>query len=278
VLIGVLAVALLASGCDSGSARHPAASTSTVTAAGTQATTGTVVLRPVVAAKSDCAFSLVNDAFTGAHATASAIGWAGNQYGVVTCLGGRFYVQGDIGQAFGFGIYAGGPTDWVDADGYLPAQITSFTRRGVRVVITEFADRVELGGHAYVAVYCRVAVTNPTNGVVVANPGASPGLTALAIAPNRVGPRTSVVHDYVLAVDRFGNSYPWPSPRALAAAGSFRSALRAHARLLACAVEQDRAGERSRSRAERRLPQWLRLHDDRAPRDSLEHRCQQLPV
>ncbi len=27
---------------------------------------------------------------------------------------------------FSFGIYAGGPTEWVDADGYLPAQITTF--------------------------------------------------------------------------------------------------------------------------------------------------------
>ena len=63
------------------------------------------------AGKSNCAFNLVNDAFTGAYGTASAIGWAGNEHGVVTCLGGRFYVQGDINKAFGFGIYAGGADD-----------------------------------------------------------------------------------------------------------------------------------------------------------------------
>ena len=39
--------------------------------------------------------------------------------------------------------------------------------------LTEFADRVVLTGHAFVAVYCRVAVTNPTNGVAVANPSHS---------------------------------------------------------------------------------------------------------
>jgi hypothetical protein len=165
--------------------------------------------------------SLVNDAFTGAYGTASAIGWAGNAHGVVTCLGGRFYVQGDIGKAFGFGIYADTPTTWVDADGYLPAQITSFGRRGVAVVITEFADRIVLGGRVYVAVYSRVAVTNSTSAVAVANPFPSAGLVPLATAPNLVSPHTSVVHDYVLAVDRFGNGYPWPSPRALTAAGSF---------------------------------------------------------
>ncbi len=88
-------------------------------------------------------------------------------------------------------------------------------------MITEFADRVLLGGHAYVVVYCRVAVTNPTDGVVVADPFPSSGLVPLAIAPNRVRPHTASVHDYVLAVDRFGQSYPWPAPRALAGAGGF---------------------------------------------------------
>ena len=75
---------------------------------------------------------------------------------MTTCLGGSFYVQDGIDHAFGFGIYAGGPTSWVDADGYLPAQVTTFHRSRAVVTITEFADRVVLGGNPYVAVYCRV--------------------------------------------------------------------------------------------------------------------------
>ena len=218
LLIGAIVLACLASACDSGP--HKAAvpaSTSTTVAQPAR----TIVLARVTPGKTNCAMNLVNEAFTGAYATASAIGWAGNAHGVVTCLGGRFYVQDPFNRAFGFGIYGGGPTTWADADGYLPAQITSFSRQGAAVAITEFADRVVLGGNAYVAVYCRVAVKNPSNDVVVADPFPSPGLVPLATAPNRVGPHASVVHDYVLAVDRFGNSYPWPSPRALVAAGSF---------------------------------------------------------
>jgi hypothetical protein len=211
----VIVLACLASACESGS-HKTAASTSTVTHP-----TATIVLDPVTPAKSDCAFDLANDAFTGADGTASAIGWAGNSHGVVTCLGGRFSVQGRFNKALGFGIYAGTPTTWADADGYLPAQITSFSRDGVKVAITEFADRVELAGHAYVAVYARVAVTNPTDGDVVADPSPSAELVPLATAPDRVAPHASAVHDYVVAVDRFGGSEPWPSGRALAAAGSF---------------------------------------------------------
>ena len=61
-----------------------------------------------------------------------------------------------------------------------------------------------LGGDAFVAVYSRVAVTNPTDHVVEANPEPSPGLVQLDAAPDAVAPHTSVDHDYVVASDRFG--------------------------------------------------------------------------
>jgi hypothetical protein len=173
------------------------------------------------AAKYDCTFDGTTDAFTGADATASAIGWEGNQQGVVTCLGGTFLVQDGLYHDYGFGIYNGSPTTWSDLDGYLPAQVTTFHRAGATVAITEFADRDVIGGDAYVAVYSRVRITNPTGHAVTADPEASPGLVPLATAPDTVEPHASAVHDYVVAADRFGGEYPWPSDAALAAAGSF---------------------------------------------------------
>jgi hypothetical protein len=171
--------------------------------------------------KYECSFNVSTDAFTGAYGTASAIGWEGNAAGVTTCLGGSFVVQDGINKQFGFGIYTGTPTTWADADGYLPAQVTTFGHSGARVTVTEFADRVVLGGHPFVAVYCRVEVRNPTGHAVVADPDAAAGLVELRAAPDSVPPHGTTVHDYVLAVDRFGNSYPWPSVQALANAGGF---------------------------------------------------------
>jgi len=114
------------------------------------------------ASKYDCSLTVrpADAAFTGAEGTASEIGWEGNRQGVVTCLGGVFLIQDVLyknygigsGKNYGFGIYDGGPTTWTDAHGYLPAQITSFSRDGARVSITEFADRVVLDGAAFVAV------------------------------------------------------------------------------------------------------------------------------
>jgi hypothetical protein len=175
------------------------------------------------ATRYDCALTVrpAADAFTGADASGSEIGWEGNQQGVATCLGGVFFIQDGSYRNYGFGIYDGEPMTWTDADGYLPAQITSFSRDGARISITEFADRVVLSNAAFVAVYSRVAVTNPTDHPVEADPEPSQGLLSLATAPDTVHPHTTVDHDYVIAADRFGGTYPWPAPAALLAAGSF---------------------------------------------------------
>jgi hypothetical protein len=173
------------------------------------------------AARFACYYNVDTGAYNGAYGTASAIGWEGNGRGVVTCLGGAFFGQGDIEKDFGFGIYDGSATSWSDLDGYLPAQVTTFSRSGATVSITEFADRIVVGGHAFVAVYCRVAVDNPTARPVTADPDPSPGLVVLANAPNIVPAHGAAIHDYVVAVDRFGTSNPWPLAADLAGAGRF---------------------------------------------------------
>ena len=181
------------------------------------------------------------EAFTGADGTASAIGWEGNHQGVVTCLGGTFFVQDGINKNYGFGIYTGAPTTWADADGYLPAQITTFQTLGANVSITEFADQVVLGGDAYVAVYSRVAVRNPTD-----QPSSWPTRTPRrawcrsTTLPTRWSPTRRSIHDYVVAVDRFGHNYPWPTRAGAGRRRRLRPALRPHAELLEPAAGRDR--------------------------------------
>ncbi len=164
------------------------------------------------------------DAFTGADGTASAIGWLGDHNSVITCLGGTFVVQDGPGALFqndGFGVYDGQRTTWADADGYLPAQVTTFKDNGATVAITEFADEVVLGGQPYVAVYSRVHVANGGGHAVDMNPQPSPALLSLDEASDTVPAHASVNHDYVVVADRFGANVPWPSSQALVAAGGF---------------------------------------------------------
>ena len=65
------------------------------------------------------------------------------------------------GTTYGYGVYDDSKTTWANADGYLPAMVTTFHRGGATIAITNFGDQVSIGGHEYVIVYSRVAVTNP---------------------------------------------------------------------------------------------------------------------
>jgi hypothetical protein len=151
----------------------------------------------------------------------SAIGWLGNDQGAVACLGGSFFVQNGIDTTYGYGVYNYSPTTWTSADGYLPALVTGFTDQGANVSITNFGDRVVIGGNAYVAIYSQVAVQNPTAHPLTINPEPSAGLVPLNHASDTVPPGQTVNHDYVVASDRFGNSYPWPTATQLEQAGSW---------------------------------------------------------
>jgi hypothetical protein len=171
-----------------------------------------------------CSFNVNTDAFTGANGTASAIGWLGDHNSVITCLGATFVVQdgpGGLFQQYGFGVYDGQRTTWRDADGFLPAQVTTFGDHGASVSITEFADEVTLGGSPFVAVYSRVHVANPTGRAVTVDPLASPSLVPLSTASDAVPAHHAVDHDYAALADQFGGNAPWPSAQTLAAAGGF---------------------------------------------------------
>jgi hypothetical protein len=171
----------------------------------------------------------------GTFGDASVIGWAGNSQGVVACLGGSFWVDTSgpdggpgsastaavTGTTYGYGVYDDSATTWANADGYLPALVTSFHRDGAAISITNFGDDVTIGGHAYVVIYSRVAVTNPTGAPISIDPRASAGLTPLNAAPDAVPAHATVNHDYAVASDRFGGSYAYPTASALAAAGGF---------------------------------------------------------
>jgi hypothetical protein len=171
----------------------------------------------------------------GTFGDASAIGWAGNSQGVVACLGGSFWVDTSgpdggpgssstkavTGTTYGYGVYDDSKTTWVNADGYLPAMVTTFGRDGATIAITNFGDQVSIGGHDYVIVYSRVAVTNPTSSAITVNPQASAGLIPLDSAGVKVPAHSTVDHDYAVPADKFGGSYDYPSDAAVKAAGGF---------------------------------------------------------
>ena len=171
----------------------------------------------------------------GTFGDAGVIGWAGNSQAVVACLGGSFWVDTSgpnggpgsastaavTGTTYGYGVYDDSATTWTNADGYLPALVTTFHRDGATVSITNFGDDVSIGGHAYVIIYSRVSVSNPTGAAVTVDPQPSAGLVPLNTAPDTVAPHSTVNHDYAVPSDKFGGSYSYPASSALVAAGGY---------------------------------------------------------
>jgi hypothetical protein len=161
----------------------------------------------------------------------SVLGWEGNDYAPFAYLSGSFFARGVVGTytqgasgycgtMFSFGVYdayphAAGTVQWTMGDGYLPALTTAFTSGGLAVSITNFANRVTIGGQAFELVYSRVSITNNGSASVTVDPRPSAGLTALGSASNAVGPGQTVHHDYVVAVDSFGSSSALPAGAAL---------------------------------------------------------------
>ena len=70
--------------------------------------------------------------------------------------------------------------------------MTTFHSGGARISITNFGDKVTIGGHAYVVIYSRVQVSNPTGQSLSIDPQASAGLVPLNSAGDTVQAHGSV--------------------------------------------------------------------------------------
>jgi hypothetical protein len=150
------------------------------------------------------------------------IGWDGDRDAAIAHRDGSFDIRAGKNITVGFGIYNNpSKMQWTNAGGFYPALTTRFERDNTTVTITNFGDRVTVGGNAYVAVYSRVAVFNHDSVAHTESPAASSRLLALNSTSNIVQPGQTVNHDYVIAVDKFGASYGWPSDSALVAAGGY---------------------------------------------------------
>ncbi|GAA5200557.1 RICIN domain-containing protein [Rugosimonospora acidiphila] len=177
-------------------------------------------------------------------ANETALGWDGNYWPVLQYLSGSFFARGVpttynnngtniCGSMYSFSIYhyggnrAAQSVQWTQESGYLPAMTTSFTSGSVAVSIKEFADKVTISGHAFDLVYTRVSVTNNGSASVTIDPGGTGTnlvrLTSTSL--NTVAAHATSNHDYVVAVDNFGNGAALPTGTTLSsAAPSFDTA------------------------------------------------------
>lgn len=145
----------------------------------------------------------------------SAVGWEGDDCGVVVTMTGSFYARyGALRCHFGIARDIGSLT-WENHSGFLPCLVTAFERDGLTVEIAHFCNKANLDDQDYVLLFTRVKKTN--NGdkprFVPADPDID--LIRLNCGPTVIEPGETEIEDFVTPVDKFGKDVHWPSVRCI---------------------------------------------------------------
>lgn len=153
---------------------------------------------------------------------ASVIGWDGDQDGVIAYMEGGYFIRDGKNVTIDFAISQGAEhLDWYNSEGYLPCLVTEFEKRGCRVTISNFGDKVRLKEQDFVVIYSRVRIENKSKQDVVLTPEPVGPLIRLNTPEERIKAGATVFYDYAVAADRFGGGQDWPADEEIAALGGW---------------------------------------------------------
>lgn len=153
----------------------------------------------------------------------ASIGWDGDVHAPIAFIDGTFILRDGGNRTISFGMTdIVGKIEWYNKDGYLPCFVSKYKNKDFDAAVEIFADKVVIGGNDFEVVYSRFTVTNTTASPKLL-PVVSPELIGLNDATKQVfiEPGQTVIRDYAIAADRFGNTYAWPDASAVASAGGF---------------------------------------------------------
>lgn len=150
-------------------------------------------------------------------------GWEGDCHAPIAFIDGSYLLRdrGNVLIHFGFTKKKiTSKVDWYNAEDFLPCLVSHFEAGDLDVTIANFADKLTLDGHDYVAAYSRVTMRNRGDMPAVVPP-VSTYLEPLTEEIQILAPGETAQADYVVGADRFGGKYPYPSADKLCAAGGY---------------------------------------------------------
>lgn len=151
----------------------------------------------------------------------ASFGCEGDKHAPIAYIDGSYRLRDRKNAFVTFGITdIDSDISWYNKEGWLPCFVSEFKKDGVDYRIESFADRVDIGGNAFEAVYSRVTVFNGS-GRNVPVPKASKMLVPLNAQPKSVEAGKKTVLDFAVCADRFGGHYKYPSKSEVAAQGGF---------------------------------------------------------
>ncbi|WP_035778824.1 FIVAR domain-containing protein [Butyrivibrio sp. MC2013] len=153
----------------------------------------------------------------------ASFGWEGDLNAPIAYIDGSYRLRdrGDLMVSFGVRDIPG-KISWYNAEGYLPAFVSEYSKDGLDVKVENFAVKHELDGNDYEVAYSRMTVTNTTD-EKKALPVVSSTLTPINdAAENAVYAEAgeTVVRDYAIYADRFDGDYDYPEDETLLTFGS----------------------------------------------------------
>lgn len=151
-----------------------------------------------------------------------ALGWEGDQDAPIVYVDGSFKLRGNGDMVISFydRYLPDGSVNWYCKEDYLPCWVSEFEADGFRWSISDFCDKLTLGGNDFVVMYTRVILEN-ISGRAKKVPSFSSALTSLTDSPDKIEDGETVALDFCVGADRFGGDYPYPTSEELKNAGGF---------------------------------------------------------
>ncbi|MDN4613748.1 hypothetical protein P5G50_04710 [Leifsonia sp. F6_8S_P_1B] len=153
----------------------------------------------------------------------ASFGWEGDKDAPIAFIDGSYRLRDHGNTIVTFGVPdIPGKIGWRNAEGYLPAFISTYAKGGLEFTIQSFSDEVTVGGNRFEVAYSRMTTKN-TTAAAATLPRVSTALVPLngGAAETTVAAGATVVRDYAIGADRFGNTYAWPTDAQLQALGSY---------------------------------------------------------
>ncbi|WP_206192704.1 hypothetical protein [Scrofimicrobium canadense] len=171
----------------------------------------------------DAALGSAPYAFTTSPGLTSSFGWEGDRHAPITFIDGSYKLRdrGNLMVTFGVpGIP--GEIDWYNAEGYLPAFVSEFSKAGMDFKHINFASEATIDGNHFEIEYSRQVVTN-NNDTEMKLPVVSAELVPLnaAAEASAIPAGATFTRDWAIAGDRFNGTYAWPSAEQIKAQGTW---------------------------------------------------------
>jgi hypothetical protein len=157
--------------------------------------------------------------------TTASFGWEGDKDALIAWIDGTYKLRANGNKIVTFGVTSleAKFVSRYNAEGYLFCFVSEYEKNGMAHKVESFSGLVEIGGREYEIAYSRMTTTNKSEEIKFL-PRVSTDLVALNDAAENtmtVELGKTVVRDYCIGADRFGESYAWPDDEVLAAQGDW---------------------------------------------------------